>query len=202
MLLLVSGATTYPRGADVGHLIVPRQWNDPDLLNLQSGRWAMDNGCFTGLDEGAFIRMLYAYRHKRGCLFVTVPDKVADAASTLHLWTFWHQVVVACGYAPAFVAQNGITPERVPWDDLETLFIGGDDAFKEGRQARTLCAYAKAKGKWLHWGRVNGKRRYELAMKAGADSIDGSGFSMYPNANIPLASQWRSEIQQQPELML
>lgn len=201
MLLLVSGATRFPRNEQIGHLIVPRQWNDPDSLDL-SGPWAMDNGCFTGLDEGGFMRMLYAYRTKAGCLFVTVPDKVADAAATLQLWPFWSAVVRSLGHQPAFVAQNGLTPGRVPWDEFGTLFIGGDDAYKDGPDARSLCGYAKAKGKRVHWGRVNGKRRYELALKAGADSIDGTGFSMYPDANIPKLERWRSGIQQQPELTL
>jgi hypothetical protein len=201
VLLLVSGATRYPRGADVGHLIVPRQWNDPDSLELQPGRWAMDNGCFTGLDEGGFVRMLYAYRHKAGCLFVTVPDKVADAAATLQLWPFWSCVVRGVGHSPAFVAQNGLTPDRVPWDEFGTLFIGGDDAYKDGPEARSLCGFAKAKGKHVHWGRVNGKRRYELAIVAGADSIDGTGFSMYPDTNIPKVGQWEQQITSQPSLI-
>lgn len=202
MLLLVSGATTYPRDERVGHLIVPRQWNDPDSLDLQTGRWAMDNGCFVGLDPGAFMRMLYAYRRKVGCLFVTVPDAVGDAAETRHLWTFWAPVVRSCGFAPAFVAQDGLRPFETPWDEMGCLFIGGSTAFKESEQARDLCDAAKARGLWVHWGRVNGKRRYELAVKAGADSIDGTGFSMFPDTNIPLAEQWRAEIQAQPELGL
>lgn len=201
MLLLVSGATKYPRSADVGHLIVPRQWNDPDSLDLVEGRWAMDNGCFVGLDAGAFVRMLYAYRLKQGCLFVTVPDCVGDAAETLHLWTFWAPIVRACGREAAFVAQNGLTPERVPWDEFGTLFIGGDDAFKDGEAARSLCGYAKGIGKWVHWGRVNGKRRYELARMAGADSIDGTGFSMYSDTRIPMVAQWQAELNAQPTLL-
>lgn len=201
MLLLVSGATKYPRSADVGHLIVPRQWNDPDALDLTQP-WAGDNGCFVGFDPGAFMRMLYAYRRKEGCLFVTAPDAVSDAAETLHLWSFWAPVIRSVGREPAFAAQNGLTPERVPWDEFRTLFIGGDDAYKDGPEVRTLCGIAKAKGKWVHWGRVNGKRRYELAVKAGADSIDGTGFSMAPDTNIPKVCQWHGEIEQQPELEL
>jgi hypothetical protein len=49
---------------------------------------------------------------------------------------------------------------------------------------------------------VNGKRRYELALKAGADSIDGTGFSMFPDTNIPKAEAWREAIHAQPELSL
>jgi hypothetical protein len=202
VLVLVSGATKFPRTDDVGHLIVPRQWNDPDTLTLEPWKWAMDNGCFTGLDEGGFIRMLYAYRRKVGCLFVTVPDKVGDAAATLQLWPFWSTVVRSLGHQPAFVAQNGLTPERVPWTEFGTLFIGGDDAYKDGPDARTLCGIAKAKGIWVHWGRVNGKRRYELAKMAGADSIDGTGFSMYPDTNIPKVADWEETIAAQPQLDL
>src|SRR5262245_51183092 len=108
MLLLVSGATRFARTAEVGHLIVPRQWNDPNELALQPQRWAMDNGCFTGLDVGAYMRMLYAFRDQLGCLFVTVPDAVGDAAETRYLWKFWSPVVRALGHRPAFVAQDGL----------------------------------------------------------------------------------------------
>jgi hypothetical protein len=201
MLLLVSGNRAALNDR-VGHLVVPRAWANPETTPLVAGRWAMDNGAFGGFDPGAYLRMIYAYRRREGCLFVTVPDVVADAAATLELWKFWSPIVRAVGRAPAFVAQNGLTAERVPWDEFGTLFIGGDNAFKEGEMARSLCAYAKARGLWVHWGRVNGRRRYELAMKAGADSIDGSGFSMFPDTNIPLVDEWRADITQQPELEL
>lgn len=206
MLLLVSGATTYPRGAGVGHLIVPRQWNLTDALDLQPGRWAMDNGAFSGFDAGAFVRMLERFDHISGCLFVTAPDVVGDAASTLALWPFWSRLIGGVGRRPAFVAQDGLDASRVPWEPLceeeGALFIGGTTAFKEGAFVRSLCGIAKSKGIWVHWGRVNGKRRYELALKAGCDSIDGTGFSMYPDTNIPKAAEWNAEIRQQPELGL
>lgn len=201
MLLLVSGATRFPRTEQVGHLIVPKQWNLPASLQLPPGTWAMDNGAFSGFDEGAFVRMLEAYQHQAGCLFVTAPDVVGDAASTLARWPFWAQLLTGLGHKPAFVAQDGLTPARVPWDALGALFIGGSTAYKESAEARTLCGIAKAKGIWVHWGRVNGKRRYELAVKAGADSIDGTGFSMYPDTNIPKVAGWQAEITQQPELL-
>src|SRR5262245_44462667 len=133
MLVLVSGATrSVPNYGHTGYLIVPRMWTDPDTLDLASTPHAMDNGCFNGLDEGGFMRMLYAYRKKADPLFVAVPDKVADAAATLQLWPFWSRVVRACGYRPAFVAQNGLTSDRVPWAEFDSLFVGGDDAYKDG----------------------------------------------------------------------
>jgi hypothetical protein len=202
VLLLVSGATTYPRSVSVGHLIVPKQWNKPETLGpqLQATQWAADNGCFSGFDEGAFVRMLEAYASYSGCLFVTCPDVVGDAASTLARWPFWSRLIRGIGRSPAFVAQDGLTTERVPWDEIGALFIGGSTAYKESAAAASLCGIAKAKGIWVHWGRVNGKRRYELAMKAGADSIDGTGFSMFPDTNIPKAEHWREAVQAQATL--
>lgn len=202
MITLVSGATRYPRSATVGHLIVPRQWNDPATLNLQPQRFAKDNGAFSGFDEGAFVRMLERFAGVPGCLFTTAPDVVGDAAATLARWPFWSRLIRGVGDRPAFVAQNGLEASRVPWPEMGALFIGGDDAYKESEAARALCAYAKSIGVWVHWGRVNGRRRYELAKKAGADSIDGTGFSMYPDTNIPLVAEWEREIEQQPELGL
>jgi hypothetical protein len=169
-------------------------------LDLQPGKWAMDNGAFSGFDEGAYVRMLERFADRPGCVFVTAPDVVADAAATLARWPFWARLIRGLGLAPAFVAQDGLTIDRVPWADLGALFIGGSTGYKESEAARSLCAYAQSRGIWVHWGRVNGKRRYELARKAGCDSIDGTGFSMYPDTNIPLVADWDAAITAQPEL--
>lgn len=210
MLVLVSGATKFPRSDTVGHLVVPGSWNDPKSLGLVAGRWAMDNGAFGGaFDAGQFMAMLEAFAGESGCLFVTAPDVIyksgiGDAAATLRKWPFWSQVIAGVGRRPAFVVQDGLTVDRVPWDQLYeeagVLFIGGSTAFKESAVVRTFCGVAKAKGIWVHWGRVNGKRRYELALMAGADSIDGTGFSKYPDVNIPKVDEWHGEICRQPLL--
>jgi hypothetical protein len=198
MILLVSGASKFPRDEAVGHLIVPRQWNLPTSMDL-SCVWAMDNGCFIGFDAGAYMRMLYAFRGVPGCQFVTAPDAVGDAAETRSLWPFWSKVIRSLGHTPAFVAQDGLSPEQVPWDEGIALFIGGSTQFKE-RNAQSLIGIAKAKGVWAHVGRVNGKRRYEMMLKAGADSIDGSGFSICPE-KIHKVEGWRQQIAEQPELI-
>jgi len=200
VLLLVSGATRYPRGATVGDLVVPRSWNTVDRLTLAPGRWAMDNGAFSGFDEGAFVRMLERFAEVAGCLFVTAPDVVADAAATAQRWPFWSRLIRGLGFPPAFVAQDGIDPESVPWDEMGALFVGGSTAFKEGPIAASLCGYARARGVWVHWGRVNTQRRLQLAMTAGVDSIDGSGFSMFPDTRIPLVDAWHATITAQPGL--
>lgn len=199
MLMLVSGATRYPRSGNVGHLIVPAQGNT--TLDLQPGRWAMDNGAFSGFNEGRFMRMLERFHNRPGCLFAVAPDVVGDHAATLDRWPFWSTVIKALGLPPAFVIQEGCeTYDQVP-DDAACIFVGGEaNRYKEGPQARSICSYAKARGQWVHWGRVNGRRRYEIALKSGADSFDGSSFSLAPDTNIPLAEEWREGISQQPEL--
>ncbi len=202
MLLLVSGASSTVNGhPDCGHLIVPRSWNDPDSLELRPGRWAMDNGCFVGFDPGAYMRMLYAFRRKSGCLFVTAPDAVGDAAETRYLWQFWAPIIRALGHRPAFVAQDGLASHQVPWLDIGALFLGGSTDYKESAAANSICGYAKARGLWVHWGRVNGRSRYRKALLAGADSFDGTGFSIAPETNIPLPGAWQVAIDVQPRLL-
>lgn len=208
MLLLVSGATRTERTEQVGHLIVPGAWSPAKSLTLEIGKWAMDNGAFGGrFDRGQYVAMLEEFHGVPGCLFVTAPDVIyvsgiGDAAATRKLWPFWSRLIRGLGLSPAFVAQDGLTSGQVPWDELGALFLGGSTKFKESPLGRSLCGIAKAKGIWVHWGRVNGKRRYELALKAGADSLDGTGFSRHPDTNIPLVGQWENEIGQQPELTL
>jgi hypothetical protein len=75
----------------------------------------------------------------------------------------------------------------VPWDGLDALFLGGSTDWKLGQHARALATEAKARGRWLHMGRVNSNRRLALALSWGCDSVDGSGYSMFPDQKIPIA---------------
>lgn len=198
-LLLVSGATMTPRGPRMGHLIVPRQWSRSQVAELQPGRWAIDNGAFSGkgFEPGAYVRLLERFYHVPGCLFATAPDVVGDAAATLDAWPFWSRLLRGLGFPVALVGQDGLSADRLPWMDCDALFIGGTDAFKDSTEVVDLCAVARARGKWIHWGRVNGRRRYGRALRAGCDSFDGTGFSMYPDVTIPKVTAWHHENQQQ-----
>lgn len=206
MLLLVSGATrTVAEYPEVGTLIVPMAKNRPDALRLDARRWAMDNGAFNGFKPGPFMTMLEAFHaaHRASpCLFVVVPDVVGNAAETLRRWPFWSTVVRACGYPAAFVAQDGQTLETVPWDEMAALFIGGTTAFKLGPMARTLAGYAKARGLWVHVGRVNSHRRMRYVAQIGGDSFDGTSTSKYAKVHIPRRLRSAERIRRQPELVL
>jgi hypothetical protein len=195
--ILVNGATAslrqHPRPF-FGVLISPRQRGTPER-NLWPGCvWAADNDAFSGFDPEAFISMLAQYAdHRASCRFVAVPDVVADAAATRARFDRWSPVVATHGYPLAFVAQDGLTIAACPWEQFDALFIGGSTAFKLGPEARQLVGWAKALGKWVHMGRVNSARRLRYAEMIGCDSVDGSGFSRFPDEMRGRADRWYSQ---------
>lgn len=213
-MILVSGATATLKKWDdprFGVLVVPGAGNNPEALPLRPGKWAMDNGAFSGLDAVAFINMLeryhpyqsyQTYHGYQGCLWVTAPDVVGDAAATLARWPFWSRLLRGIGYPPALVAQDGLTVDRVPWDELGALFIGGTTAWKLGRDARVLVAYAKARGIRTHMGRVNTRGRQREAARWGIDSIDGTSYSRFGDIQFAKGQRWMDEWQRQPALAL
>ena len=189
--MLVSGASlavaAHSSNPRLGQLITPAAGNAVrgDLP------WAADNGCFGGLDAAAFCRMLA--RLPGGALFVVAPDVVADHGLTLALWHEWRAAVAAHGPV-AFVAQDGC--DAIP-DDAGALFVGGSTAFKLGPQARDLVREAKARGLWVHMGRVNTKRRVMYAHAIGCDSIDGTSASMFPDIYVPRLLRWAEAAERQ-----
>lgn len=195
MLMLLSGATTYPRNERIGHLIVPLAKNRPEALRLQPNRWAMDNGAFAGFQIDAFMDMLETFHPYRNELFVTAPDVVGDAMATTRLWRFWVRVLQGLGRKPAYVLQDGLTPDLLP--DAPCYFVGGTTEFKLSPQVAAICAYAKRRGIWVHWGRVNTFRRMEIAMRAGADSFDGTKWSRFSRTHIPAAERFLATRDQQ-----
>lgn len=201
--MFVSGATaTLRRFARCGELIVPSAGSRPDALRLRPGHWAMDNGAYSGFDACAFMDMLRAFMGRPGCRFVTAPDVVADAWATLELWPFWSQVIRGVGFVPALVAQDGLTVPDVPWTEVGALFIGGSTEWKLGPQARDLCSHARARGVWVHVGRVNSRARIETIAAMGAQSFDGSGWSRWPDTRIPMGLAWTDHANAQQRLVL
>ena len=194
MLLLVSGATrTVERLKNspcLGHLLSPRSRNDPAWFVQTGLPWAADNGAFAGFDEAAYLKMLDRIQDVLGCLFVTAPDVVGDAATTLSLFRQWHPILAERSLPVAFVAQDGQESLPVPWDGLDALFLGGSTDWKLGQHAMALATEARARGKWLHMGRVNSNRRLALALSWRCDSVDGSGYSMFPDQKLPTAIQF------------
>lgn len=196
MLILVT--TAHPqslqhRGDGFGRLVQPRHY--PRIKDTAAAGipWAADNDCFQGLDAKAYRKMLAAITKLPGCKFVTVPDVVGDAAATLALWDFWRRDVM-CAYQPlAFVAQDGIVRADVPWKQMGALFVGGSTEFKLSSRAELLVREAKARGLWVHMGRVNSRKRFDYARAIGCDSVDGSKFSRWRTTWLPDALHWHRD---------
>ncbi len=190
MRIMVSGATAtmrrlaarYPH--NLGVLITPQNGN---LMNRIPLPWACDNAAFSRPDDTRFWNMVVsAWRHieYHPPLWIAAPDLVGHHAKTRVLFDLWvRNWEYEIGYVPAelaFVLQNGCTIREVPWDQIAAVFIGGDDRFKL-REVHELVAHAKSLGKLVHIGRVNSKRRLRYAIELGADTVDGSSFSMFPD---------------------
>lgn len=166
----------------------PRQGN----VALEGATWCADNGCFSDKwVEAEWWTWLQnnAYRAD-SCAFAVAPDVVADAAATLDRSLPWLPRIRALGYPTAFVIQDGQEDLPMPWDDFDVVFIGGSTGWKLGRHARALVAEAKARGKWVHMGRVNSEKRMRYADAIGCDSVDGTYIAYGPDTNLPDVLAW------------
>jgi hypothetical protein len=148
--------------------------------------WAADNGCFAERwDETKWFTWLRSKASPESALFATVPDVVGSHAGTLERWWQWHDAVADLGYKPAFVLQDGVVLEEIPWAQMGALFIGGTTDFKLSETSREVTQMAKERGKWVHMGRVNSQKRIRLAYEWGCDSVDGTFLAFAPDYNTP-----------------
>lgn len=183
-----NGERVHPR---LGRLIQPRHTSSIELTAAAGIPWAADNDCFQGLDEVAFVRMLDRIAGLPGCLFATVPDVVGDASATLAMFERWAPELERRGIPAGYVAQDGATVESTPWERIAAVFIGGTDDYKLGPNAARLAREAKRRGKWVHWGRVNTRKRFDLIRATGAaDSFDGSKWARWRKTYLPTALEW------------
>ncbi len=198
MRLLVSGATRtlerYRGHPRCGFLLTPRASNSVKTILDLGFPWAADNSCFSGFDEARFVRMLGRIAGVPGLMWVAAPDTVCDQAATLQQFDRWQPVIAAHGLPAALVAQGGADRLPVPWDRMAALFIGSPTEWKLSDEARRLCVEAKDRGLWVHVGRVNSRKRIRLLAGWGCvDSIDGSGFSRWPDKKVHKGLAWIQE---------
>lgn len=191
MLLVAKGLPTltrYPR-RNIGRLIVPRSANKIPETPRAGYLWAADNDAYNGFHEDRFVAMLDKLVDVPGCLFVTAPDVVGDAAATRRSFHNWTLPLLRRRLPIAYVGQDGATADEIPWHVIRAFFIGGSTEWKLGPEAAALAAEAKRHGKWVHMGRVNTWRRIEYANAIGCDSIDGTAVSMYTDTYLPRFSE-------------
>jgi hypothetical protein len=210
MVILVSGATKthaiYWSHPSFGFLINPRNGNRPELIASADKPWGVDNDAFNGWTievERNFSRLL-----GRLCLisdrsqlkFIAAPDVVGDCIETTNRFKRWQPIIAASGFPVAYVGQDGIQPDEVPWDDCECLFVGGTTDWKLSEDVDRLIHEAKERGKWVHVGRVNTKCRLRHFYEVGADSIDGTFFSRWPDIAFAKGLKWLSRLESQRQL--
>lgn len=165
---------------NLGRLVQPRHY--PRVADTANAGipWAADNDAFNGeWSDTAFEAMLEACAYLPGCKFVVARDVVGDSYLTGMFYEEYASLIMRYGLPVAYVAQDGVTVGDVPWGALDALFIGGTDDFKGSPLVAELVAEAKRRGKWVHMGRVNSKRRVIYAGSIGCDSFDGSSFSKW-----------------------
>jgi hypothetical protein len=161
-----------------------------------SAVWAADNGVFgkgyPGDDE--WLRWLTGRAKNREevarCIFAVAPDVVGDAEATLAKSRPFLATIRDLGFQAAYVAQDGQESFAPPWDEFDCLFIGGSTAWKLGPHAAALVREAKARGKWVHAGRVNSGRRFAHFELLGCDSADGTYIAFGPDVNLPDVLHW------------
>jgi hypothetical protein len=193
------GPNGEPVHPHLGRLLQPRHVSSVELTAAAGIPWACDNDAFNGWDDAAerrYVNMLDRVAGLPGCLFVTVPDVVADNAATLEAFERWAPELERRELPLALVAQDGFTVdelrERAP--RLAALFMGGTTEWKESREAAELAREAKDLGLWVHWGRVNTRRRFDLIVATGAaDSFDGSKWARFRNTYLPAGLEWLDE---------
>jgi hypothetical protein len=176
------------QAGELGFIDTPAQGNKRPV----GVKWCADNGAFSDkFDESKWWRFLVANAYAAAdCLFAVAPDVVGDAKATFERSLPWLPKIRALGYPVAFVLQDGAIDELVPWGDFDCLFIGGSTEFKLGPDARHYVAEAKARGKWVHMGRVNSERRWRYADAIGCDSVDGTFLTFGPDVNLPKLLAW------------
>lgn len=182
-----------PERPHLGRLVQPRHTSSVEKTASSGMPWAADNDCFQGLKTEQFVRMLdrLAGCELERCAFVTAPDVVGDAVATLEAFEVWAPELERRGLPVGLVAQDGLELERVPWDRIAAVFVGGSDDYKLGAGAAELARQAVARGKWVHWGRVNTRRRFDhIVATRAATSFDGSKWARWRTTYLEVGLGW------------
>lgn len=143
------------------------------------GVYGIDNGAYSGFLVEKFLRLLKRQEERKAdCLFVTCPDIPGAGQRSLELFKrrgLW----IPEGWRVALVIQDGMEDLEIPWDELDAIFVGGGDPWKDSNAVADIVKTATILNKWKHIGRVNSPKRFEHFLQLGADSCDGSGIAMY-----------------------
>lgn len=157
-----------------GHLFSPGAQRGP----FPDAPYSLDNGAFgawmrnVDFDLKAWLKLLaWAASKAQRPMWVVVPDKVGDRAATLAMWSEFVPIVREHGWRPLFAAQDGMTFADVP-DGECMIGLGGTTPWKLAA-IEPWCARFPGR---IHVLRVSGPDRLDLCWRAGAVSVDGTGW--------------------------
>lgn len=121
--------------------------------------------------------------------------RFGDAALTRRRFAEWAPQIAERGLPCALVLQDGQDAAGVDWELVDAVFVGGSTEFKLGEEAARWCRAAKARGKWVHWGRVNSRKRMAHCIGTGAaDSCDGTKWAMFRKTHLDNGLRWCREL--------
>lgn len=194
----------------VAYFIQPNTHSGIKELVTGDVPWAADNAAFSNWQPERFDEMVQTIARELGNtgyknppLFVVVPDVPFNHNATLE--RFWEYADdlgdsrYGLGLPLAFAVQEGSelvykqtsredagdVTDGIPWDHIAAILVGGTTEWKLSDAAQEIIREAKARGKWVHVGRVNSSTRSDKVARMGADSYDGSSTSMFPDAHLP-----------------
>lgn len=192
MYLFVSGATTtvneYIHNKYLGKYLTPRANCNKIYLNetlKQNCLFGADNDCYNSFHKARYEKMIEILPRVPSLKYVTVPDVVEDFEKTIKLFDEWYYILKNEKLPLAFVLQDNMPINYIPFDKIEALFIGGSTEYKLSDEVANIVSIAKNKNKWVHMGRVNSKKRIRYAHSIGCDSFDGTSFSRFSRTYIP-----------------
>jgi hypothetical protein len=192
--------------------------------------WCADNGIYSRAYPGdrQYLGWLSRLPDPARCRFAVAPDVVADHHATLERSWPMLRPIRGIGLPVALCAQNGAQADDLPWDYIDVVFLAGiveclpcgyvpdvadlpKDAcpdghpmaeWKTGAAAAAIATEAKARGKWVHMGRVNTRGRVLTAKGMGCDSADGTFLAYGPDLNLPRLLSWLCEPAARPTVQL
>lgn len=143
--------------------------------------WCLDNSVYTGkFTEDKWLKRIKSLeKWYEKCAFITIPDVIQNCKETITQFYTYRSMVKSLPVA--FVSQDGIVDfyNQIPWDDFDCLFVGGSNSHKFDGEAEWIIGEARSRGKWIHVGRVNSRKRMNLFWYA--DSWDGTTLSYGPS---------------------
>lgn len=117
-------------------------------------------------------------------MFVLLPDVVYDSAGTYDRARLYLPHLRYASLPVAFALQEGFTWRQVENIAPDYVFIGCSRKWKWAK-AEDIVIEAHNRGMPVHIGMVNGPNRVASALRVGADSVDGTGFSAFSDEMLP-----------------